>query len=196
MGADRFKEEDLAKLGLIKDSDGKYFKPKTKDLIKNLIRKPSEVDLAYAKARRSPTRWPDIPTEFKEGVIKYDYPPLITFKVDPMGKPRMTQSDKWKKRDVTDRYWELKDHLVKQASAVNFILPECNYHMIFYIGMAKSWPKKKKEEMNMMPHQQKPDKDNLEKAVLDSLCKEDAHIWDGRVSKFWAYKPSLVIYKI
>ncbi len=117
----------------------------------------------------------------------------IEFPVDPMGKPRMTQQDKWKKRPATDRYWQLKDNLKKIAEGYKFVMPESNYHMIFYIPMPDSWPKAKKELFNEKPHQQKPDKDNLEKAVLDSLCKEDSYIWDGRVSKYWAYKGKIVI---
>ncbi len=118
---------------------------------------------------------------------------LIEFPVDPMGKPRMTQSDKWKKREVTDRYWQLKDNMKKIAEGYNFIMPESDYHMIFNIPMPKSWSKKKKSAMNGKPHKQKPDKDNLEKAVLDALCEEDSYVWDGRVSKLWSYKGSIII---
>lgn len=117
----------------------------------------------------------------------------IEFPVDPMGKPRMTQKDKWSKREVTDRYWELKRHMKQIADVYNFKLPEANYHMIFYIPMPDSWPKSKKEQMNLQPHKQRPDKDNLEKGVLDALCPEDSYVWDGRVTKYWAYKGKIVI---
>jgi Holliday junction resolvase RusA-like endonuclease len=117
----------------------------------------------------------------------------VKFDVVPMGKPRMTQSDKWKKRPATDRYWELKNKLKQIAKDNDFVIPDSNYHMIFNIPMPDSWSKKKKIEFNEKPHKQKPDKDNLEKAVLDSLCEEDSYIWDGRVSKYWAYKGSIII---
>lgn len=39
--------------------------------------------------------------------------------------------------------------------------------------------------MDGKPHQQKPDKDNLEKALLDAIFDDDSRIWDGRVSKVW-----------
>jgi Holliday junction resolvase RusA-like endonuclease len=121
---------------------------------------------------------------------------LISFPVDPMGKPRMTQQDRWKKRDVTDRYWELKDHLVKIAKGSNFEIPDSNIHIIFYMPMADSWAKSKKEKMDGKPHQQRPDADNMLKAIQDSLCKEDSYIWDVRISKYWAYKGRIDIYKI
>jgi len=130
-----------------------------------------------------------------KGVYGDDYY-CYEFPVDPMGKPRMTQQDKWRKRPATDRYWQLKDNLKKIADGYKFKMPECDYHMIFNLPMPDSWSKKKKEEFNGKPHQQKPDKDNLEKAVLDALCEEDSYIWDGRVSKYWAYKGSIIIKNI
>lgn len=43
------------------------------------------------------------------------------------------------------------------------------------------------------PHQQKPDKDNLEKALLDAIFGEDSHIWDGRVTKIWGETGKMII---
>ena len=37
----------------------------------------------------------------------------------------------------------------------------------------------------MKLHQSKPDWDNLAKAFFDSICKEDMHIADVRVTKKW-----------
>ena len=48
--------------------------------------------------------------------------------------------------------------------------------------------------MNGKPHQQKPDKDNLEKALLDALCEDDSYIYDGRVSKYWSDAGYIEIY--
>jgi Holliday junction resolvase RusA-like endonuclease len=107
------------------------------------------------------------------------------FKLDPIGKPRMTQRDKWIKRDCVMRYWNFKDLLKLQAKKLKFIMPDSGYHLKFYIPMPKSWSKKKQSAMMGKPHQGKPDKDNLEKAFLDAVCADDSYIWDGRVSKFW-----------
>lgn len=35
------------------------------------------------------------------------------------------------------------------------------------------------------PHRQKPDVDNLEKGIFDSLFKNDAAIWSSQIQKFW-----------
>ena len=39
--------------------------------------------------------------------------------------------------------------------------------------------------MNGQAHQQKPDADNMIKALMDALFTDDAHIWDFRVTKVW-----------
>jgi Holliday junction resolvase RusA-like endonuclease len=109
------------------------------------------------------------------------------FEINPMGKPRMTQRDKWAKRPAVTKYWQFKDKLKEQAVKLGFEMPEANYHMTFQIPMPESWSKKKKEQMNGKPHQQKPDKDNIEKAFTDALCKDDSYIWDGRTTKIWGY---------
>ncbi len=46
------------------------------------------------------------------------------------------------------------------------------------------------------PHQQKPDKDNLEKALMDAIYADDAHIWDSRVTKRWGEEGKIIIGEI
>ncbi|WP_437888369.1 RusA family crossover junction endodeoxyribonuclease [Phytobacter sp. V91] len=106
-----------------------------------------------------------------------------------MGKPRMTQRDKWKKRPATSAYWRYKDQIQKMGVT----LPESGYHVIFVLPMPVSWSKKKRAEYAGKPHQQKPDKDNLEKALLDSIFEDDCRIWDGRVTKVWGETGQIII---
>ncbi len=115
----------------------------------------------------------------------------LVFPVVPMGKPRMVRSDKWKKRDCVERYWAFKDDLKKVVG--RFQIPESGYHLKFFLPMPESWSKRKKAQMAGKPHQQVPDKDNLEKAFLDALCEKDCHIWNGEVSKFWDYEGRIEI---
>ncbi len=79
------------------------------------------------------------------------------------------------------RYRKFKD----DVRAAGITLPSCNYHIIFVLPMPASWSEKKKREMIMQAHQTRPDKDNLEKALLDAIFEEDSHVWDGRVTKIW-----------
>lgn len=113
----------------------------------------------------------------------------MKYDITPVPKPRMTKSDTWKKRPCTDRYWKFKDEVRKNKIEV----PEAGSHIIFVMPMPDSWSKKKKREMDGKPHKQKPDKDNLEKALLDAIFDEDSHIWDSRVTKVWGYYGAIII---
>lgn len=112
--------------------------------------------------------------------------------INPVPKPRMTKSDTWKKRDCVVQYWDFKDKIKK----LKIKIEESGQHIIFVLPMAKSWSEKKKKLYDWKPHQQKPDKDNLEKALLDSLFEKDEHIWDSRVSKIWGREWKIIIKKI
>ncbi len=111
------------------------------------------------------------------------------YDINPFAKPRMTQQDKWKKREVVERYFRFKD----QVKARGIKLPESNYHVIFVLPMPKSWPKKKRNMLRGKAHQQTPDKDNLEKALLDAVYQEDSVVWDGRTSKFWGDRGYIIV---
>ena len=119
---------------------------------------------------------------------------LKSIVIDPVAKPRMIKSDNWKKRKCVEKYWAYKDEL--NAKLKGFVFPDSNYWIVFYIPMPKSWSKKKKKLMMNRPHQQTPDKDNLEKAFLDCLFKNDSHIWDGRITKLWSDKGQIDIFEI
>jgi len=94
----------------------------------------------------------------------------------------MTQRDKWCKRPATDKYWTFKD-LVQKAKIT---IPSSGAHIIFHMPIPKSLSEKKRLALSGQPHQKRPDKDNLEKALLDAVFSEDSHIWDSRSTKLWA----------
>ena len=104
------------------------------------------------------------------------------YPVVPVPKPRMTQRDKWQKRPAVMRYRAFCDDL--RARKCTF--PESGSHVIFHMPMPKSWSKKKRAEMLGQPHQQKPDVDNLAKAILDAVLKDDSGVWDMRTTKRWS----------
>lgn len=114
------------------------------------------------------------------------------FNITPMGKPRMTRADKWKKRPEVLRYRAFCD----EVRLHNVTLPESDYHVIFVLPMPPSWSKKKRAEYDGQPHQSKPDKDNLEKALLDAIFDNDSKIWDGRVTKIWGVTGQIIIREI
>ncbi len=109
-----------------------------------------------------------------------------TFYVTPMGAPRMSSSDRWKKRPVTTRYWQLKAEMLRLAAEMDFVLPdkfEAEFH--FPTAIKGLWGK---------PHQAKPDKDNCEKILGDFFKKNDCSIWDTHTKKLWAEVGKIIIY--
>lgn len=114
------------------------------------------------------------------------------YNITPVPKPRMTRRDKWKKRTRVLEYFAFKD----ECRLRGVELPKDSYHVIFVMPMPKSWSGKKCEQMNGQPHRARPDKDNLEKALLDALNKDDSHAWDGRVTKVWGYSGKILISEI
>lgn len=116
------------------------------------------------------------------------------FEVTPIGKPRMTQRDVWKKRPCVLRYHTFKDIINLQLNG--YEMPVSDTSIIFAIPMPKSWGKKRKETMDGQPHQQTPDLDNLAKALFDTLLKQDSVIWDCRLTKVWSYEGSITINNI
>ena len=113
------------------------------------------------------------------------------YDITPVPKPRMTKSDKWKKRPGVMRYWAFKD----QVKAAKLKLPKRGSHVVFCMPMPKSWSKKKKDEMVTMPHEQTPDLDNLLKALGDSVFSDDSGISDIRASKMWSETGAIVIFE-
>jgi Holliday junction resolvase RusA-like endonuclease len=99
-------------------------------------------------------------------------------------------------RSSVKRYHSYCDALAAHVGA--FILPEGNYHLIFYLPVPRSFSASKKAALHLTPHQSRPDKDNLEKAFLDALLAEDCRVWDGRVTKLWidAEQGMIEIYRI
>ena len=112
--------------------------------------------------------------------------------VSPLAKPRMTQADRWKKRLVVLQYWAYRDEIFYGALAQGY-RPSFELMMEFEMPMPKSWPESKKKKMVGEPHQQTPDIDNLEKAILDSLFEDDKKVHKVMATKIWSYKGKLVI---
>lgn len=113
----------------------------------------------------------------------------MIYNIVPVAKPRMTHADRRIPRPAVQKYWAFKAEVQLRKVEV----PEAGAWIIFKLPMPKSWSKKKRAEMCGLPHQQTPDTDNLTKALLDSVYKNDAHIWDYRVSKRWAETGSIEV---
>ena len=111
------------------------------------------------------------------------------YDIVPVTKPRMTQRDKWKRRPAVLKYFAYRDEV--KLNGIN--VPEMGTHITFVMPMPKSWSKKKKAEHLGEAHQQKPDVDNLTKALLDAIYEDDAHVWDIRTTKIWGEVGRIII---
>lgn len=108
----------------------------------------------------------------------------IRFDLDPVPRPRMTRKDKWAKRPIVVAYYDYTEDLRTLAMAEGWE-PANALQLTFVLPMPKSWSKKKKREHAGMPHQSKPDLDNLVKGFLDAFG-EDKGVWSFAADKRWA----------
>ncbi len=64
------------------------------------------------------------------------------YEITPIGKPRMTQRDRWHKRPATAAYWAFKHEVRLHGSR----LSESGYHVTFVIPMPMIWSQKKRAQ--------------------------------------------------
>lgn len=111
----------------------------------------------------------------------------MIFDIQPLAKPRMTGRDKY--RPAHKRYWAFKEEC--QLKMKNVELDGAN--VVFMMPMPKSWSMKKRYAMLGEPHRQKPDLDNLIKALGDALYGDDSHIATISASKRWGDTGAIII---
>lgn len=109
--------------------------------------------------------------------------------IAPCPKPRQTARDKWQRRPAVVRYRAFAD-AVRRAGLV---VPESGCHLVFLLPMPSSWSKKRRTEMIGQPHRQKPDLDNLVKALLDAVHDDDSGVWKLSAEKRWSESGGITI---
>lgn len=117
---------------------------------------------------------------------------LVYYEGKPIGKPTMTQSDKWRDppRPAVEKWWAFKNGLMAAALEQGFrpgVMEIRALGIAAFIEMPKSWSKKKKLAKNGELHLSKPDLSNIFKAVEDALTEKDETIaiYPGG-TKHWA----------
>jgi len=123
----------------------------------------------------------------------------VTLNITPQTHVRATQGDSiffripreklrpsgLKRLMRLERYNKYKIDLASEAKRKLFTMPPIGASVTFVIPVPRSWSKKKKKLYHGRFHQSKPDIDNLQKAFLDSLMKEDKQIAHLEVQKRW-----------
>lgn len=110
----------------------------------------------------------------------------ITIHTVPIGKPRMTQRDKWFARAATAKYWAYAARVRAAAglSGKSQTAP-LRVDWVVYLPIPKSWTAKRRAEVAGQPHRQRPDRDNIDKGLLDALFADDSGVAQGVMAKFW-----------
>lgn len=103
-------------------------------------------------------------------------------------KPEASLSESQRKyARAMRRYSAYRDELRALWAVADLALPEAGLQLAFFLPMFKSWSDKRRREHLGMPHRRKPDTDNLVKAFIDALVREDSMVWHlGEPAKYWA----------
>ena len=109
---------------------------------------------------------------------------IHVIEIDPKSAPRLTQNNLWTPLAKNYMKWkhDFKILCLKSGLPRTFNKVKIDFH----IAMPKSWSITKKKYQAETPHMQKPDIDNLFKAVCDALLDEDGFIYEIHVQKFWS----------
>lgn len=119
---------------------------------------------------------------------------IISVPVAAIGAPRMTRADAWKKRPCVLRYRAWKDVARRAAGRLPPADEVESLSWTATFEMPKSWSAKKRTLMSGCLHRSKPDRDNIDKAILDCLYPGgDAAIAQGSIQKVWGIESMLII---
>lgn len=118
----------------------------------------------------------------------------FTIPITPIGKPRMTQRDKWKKRPCVIEYRAFADTLRLFCAKMPRAEDIARFSVTARFAPPASWSAKKRAAAIGTMMRSKPDPDNILKAILDPLFADDSKIGDiGSVRRRWAERDELVI---
>jgi len=116
------------------------------------------------------------------------------YPITPIPKPRMTRRDQWLSppRPPVKRYWDF----CLQCKLEKVVLPCFGFHVTFILPFPKSYSEKIKKQLDGRPHMQKPDLDNLLKALGDAIYQDDSGIYDIWVTKRWGHEGKIMIEEV
>lgn len=103
---------------------------------------------------------------------------------DPIGKPRMTRSDKWNKRGCVVAYRGWADSARAALNRTTKLILEKPMQLSVEAHFAI--PKSHKQTIPDNYHTVKPDGDNILKSVCDALFQNDQMVVVQTVTKYWA----------
>lgn len=115
---------------------------------------------------------------------------MIRYPITPVPCPRLNGRSRFNpaKKPIIHRYHAFRD----ECRLRRMVLPQ-RPMIRFEMPMPASWSKAKRERMRGKDHQQRPDVDNLTKAVLDAVLGEDCGVAWVLAGKIWAEEGAIVV---
>lgn len=113
----------------------------------------------------------------------------------PIGKPRQTRRDRWMVRDVVASYRAWCDLARSCAAKGSSKLPSSCPQIVDWVAMFEV-PRTRRGELKNLGvlHQRKPDRDNIDKALLDAILERDEGVAGGLTMKLWCVsRPGLAV---
>jgi Holliday junction resolvase RusA-like endonuclease len=129
------------------------------------------------------------------GIDILDVDTIYDIDIIPMGYVRRTRADAWKGREVVKKYYEYKNTLGYLLNRMGYKQGQ-SLHIAFLLPIPNSISKKKYREYNLSLHNKKPDIDNLVKAFLDTVCKQDNFISRINCIKLYSTNPKIIIFAV
>ncbi len=102
----------------------------------------------------------------------------------PLGKPRMTQRDRWQKRKCVVKFRAWAD-VARAHAPMNLTDDPLTVSWTAFLPLPASWSKAKRAAHLGTLHRQKPDRDNIDKGILDALFPSDCGVAGGTIVKRW-----------
>lgn len=99
----------------------------------------------------------------------------------------MTQRDKWKKRPCVEAYHAFRDAIRRDFPGE--VPPTEQVIELSWIAYFAT----NDAELIGRFHREKPDRDNIDKAILDALFEHDEGIPYGMIQKVWGKEDKLIV---
>jgi Holliday junction resolvase RusA-like endonuclease len=109
--------------------------------------------------------------------------------VSPMGKPRQTQSDKWKQRPVVIRSRLIADQIRESFG----LKPMEKFESAGKIAVYAYFQTNNPDRFNNLIHTVKPDASNVLKLVEDSILDHDEKLHSVECVKEWTERESSLV---
>lgn len=119
------------------------------------------------------------------------------------GRPKFSNRGGFVRAYTPEKTVQAENNILAQALAHRPSRPlqeRATVHLAFFMPIPKSMPKRELQEAveEKKPHTKKPDSDNLEKAVWDSLngvfWRDDSIIWSSSKKKVYSNNPRIEVF--